>query len=75
MIEFLYSFCIFLWPSFTVSVWRASKLSVLKIDKNCNSTCLGIFRNRMTIFRKTLGGLGSLMYEGFIPEMRIWSIY
>ena len=26
----------FLWPSFTVSVWRASKLSVLKIDKNCN---------------------------------------
>ena len=27
------------------------------------STCLGIFRNRMKIFYKTLGGLGSLMHE------------
>ena len=58
-------------------ILRASKLSVLKIDKNCN--CMGLFHrhvfwvffgNRMTIFYKTFGGLGSLMYEGLIPEMR-----
>ena len=54
---------------------------MLKIDKIVvlwvystsllTSSCCGNFRNRLTIFHKTLCGLGSLMNEGLMTEMRI----
>ena len=90
--RFLYSFCIYFVAKFygrlrlISSVLRASKLSVLKIDKDCNF--MGLLHRHFSLqlvlvflgiawqkFHKILGGLGSLMYEYLIPELRIWSIY
>ena len=67
-----------------LSVWRASKFCVFKIDRNCNFVgllhhpfwlqfILAPFGHNFSTFKIFIVWL-RITEEGSVPEMRIWSI-